>query len=54
MTKGVGDSLNWYTVTLDLRFDDLTIRRFTRGEAIRHSCFVILDVRQVPMLDIAP
>jgi hypothetical protein len=41
MTKGVGDSLNRYTVTSDLQFDDLTIRRFTRGEAIRHSDFVI-------------
>ena len=48
MTKGGRDSLNRYTVTTDLRFNDLTIRRFNVAKSfdIRISL-----VRQVPMLD---
>jgi hypothetical protein len=42
MTKGVRDSLNRYTVTSDLRFNDLTIRRFNVAKSfdIRISSFV--------------
>ena len=50
MTKGARDSLNRYTVTSDLRFNDLTIRRFNVAKSFDIRISSLL-VRQVPMLD---